>query len=311
MILNSSILRDVTVVRAVCATFVLLAGGPVDHVKADRELAPSIQLTRNIVYRSLPGWRGTLDIYHHRHRTGPQATVMYIHGGGGKKELTADAMVPYLSWGFQVVSVEYHWDQAGPIAIEDCRCALRWIWRHQAAYQIDAKRLIVTGNSAGGHLALMVGMLPSHNDFDRACPGEEPLGAVAIINVFGMTDLDAFMQDETAGGRPWVRAWLGREVTIGAVLASPIHYVRPELPPILTIHGDADRLVPFAQAVALDAALQGVGADHTLVRIAGGQHGGYWPWHGAGAEQETGAITEFLRRHRLMPAEHLEPRDVK
>jgi len=291
------------IVRRIAAlTFAVVAvGAYVGRAAAHSEQPPSsIRITRDIVYRSLPGWRGTLDIYRRRNARSAQPTVVYIHGGGIPKEGDADAVLPYLKWGFQVVRVEYHWDQAGPIAIEDCRCALRWISAHREAYQIDARNLIVTGNSAGGHLALMVGMLPPNSEFDRACPSDEPLGVAAIINLFGMTDLGAFEQDATAGGRPWVRRWLARDATIGAVRTSPIHYVRAQLPPILTIHGDADRLVPFTQAVTLDEALRRAGADHTLVRIPGGSHGAYWPWPGAGNDREAAAITEFLIKHRLM-----------
>ncbi|MBA2302144.1 MAG: prolyl oligopeptidase family serine peptidase, partial [Acidobacteria bacterium] len=141
---------------------------------------------------------------------------------------------------------------------------------------------------------------------DRACPGHEPLAVAAIINLFGMTDLDAFDHDATAGGRPWVQHWLARDPTISPVLAYPIHYVRSQLPPILTIHGDADRLVPFAQAAAMDEALRRAGAEHTLVRIAGGEHGTYWFRRGAGADQEAVAIKEFLVRHRLMPSSQVD-----
>ena len=81
-------------------------------------------------------------------------------------------ILPYLALGMAVVNVEYRLGGAtpAPAAVEDCRCALRWIVRNADRYKFDANRIVVTGMSAGGHLSLMTGMLPASAGFDRPCP---------------------------------------------------------------------------------------------------------------------------------------------
>ena len=78
---------------------------------------------------------------------------------------------------------------------------------------------------------------------------------------------------------------------------SPLTYVRPGLPPILTIHGDADRVVPYQHAVRLHDALAKVSVPHQLLTIPGGGHGNFTP------EQRTMiyvTIREFLAKHKLL-----------
>src|SRR5260370_8037676 len=65
----------------------------------------------------------------------------------------------------------------GPAAVEDARCALRWIYRNAAQYNFDTNRIITSGQSAGGHLALISGVLPMSAGFDNTCPGDRSCGA--------------------------------------------------------------------------------------------------------------------------------------
>src|SRR5260370_33091133 len=64
----------------------------------------------------------------------------------------------------------------GPAAVEDARCALRWIYRNAAQYNFDTNRIITSGQSAGGHLALISGVLPMSAGFDNTCPGDRSGG---------------------------------------------------------------------------------------------------------------------------------------
>jgi acetyl esterase/lipase len=79
--------------------------------------------------------------------------------------------------GMNVVNVEYRLASIAlaPAAVEDCRCALRWVIQHAKEYGIDANRIVVSGESSGGHLALMTGMLPASAGLDRQCPGADNL----------------------------------------------------------------------------------------------------------------------------------------
>ena len=83
--------------------------------------------------------------------------------------------------GWNVVNVEYRLARVSgaPAAVEDCLCALRWIIRNAKQYNIDITKLVVSGSSAGGHLALTTGMIPPSAGLDRQCPGNEELKVAA------------------------------------------------------------------------------------------------------------------------------------
>jgi len=80
------------------------------------------------------------------------------------------------------VNVEYRLASVAlaPAAVEDCRCALRWVYQHAKEYGFDTSRLAVEGHSAGGHLSLMTGMLDASAGFDNECPGKVEFKVNAI-----------------------------------------------------------------------------------------------------------------------------------
>jgi acetyl esterase/lipase len=176
-------------------------------------------------------------------------------------------------------------------------CALRWIIRNAKEYSFDVNRIVTTGYSAGGHLALTTGMIPASAGLDRQCPGTEPLKVAAIVNWYGITDVADLL--EGANMRAYAVEWLGSRpdrVEVARRL-SPLTYVRRELPPILTIHGDADPTVPYTHATRLHAALQQAGATSELVTIANGRHGNF-PL--ADQLKAVAAMREFLAKHDLV-----------
>jgi acetyl esterase/lipase len=239
----------------------------------------------NIVYKAANNVELKLDVYHSREAKGPTPVVMMIHGGGWIVSNKDDYMLtagPYLAMGFSVVNVEYRLGKVSPApaAVDDCLCALRWIGAHAKDYNFDLTKLIITGPSAGGHLALTTGMIPASTGFGNDCaniaPPNEPLPKVAaIINLFGITDVADLLQGPNL--RTYAVTWLGsqsgREEM--AKRLSPLTYVRMGVPPVLTIHGDADPTVPYSHAVRLHEALQKAGVRNQLLTIPGAGHGGF------------------------------------
>jgi acetyl esterase/lipase len=228
---------------------------------------------------------------------------MYIHGGGwlnGTKDNSALALLPYLARGWSAVNVEYRLARTSlaPAAVEDVRCALRWIWTNAGRYHFDTTRVVVTGGSAGGHLALMAGMLPVSAGLDRRCPGRSEPRVAAIVNWFGITDVADLLQgaNEQAYAVTWLGTTLDREAVARRV--SPLTYVRAGLPPIITIHGDADRTVPYSHAVRLRDALSNVGVPNVLVTVPKGGHGRFQL---AETQRAYAAIWDFLRKPLLLP----------
>ena len=108
-----------------------------------------------------------------------------------------------------VVNVEYRLARtaSAPAAVEACRCALRWVIQHAKEYGIDVNRLVVSGGSAGGHLALTTGMLPASAGLDRQCPGPDNLKVAAIVNWFGISDVNELLDGPNM--KAYAVAWLG------------------------------------------------------------------------------------------------------
>lgn len=267
-------------------------------------LFQKVRTVPNLVYVRANGWDGKLDVYAQRSEA-PAPTVIFIHGGGwvrGTKEASVLTVLPYIAMGYSVVNVEYRLAEVSlaPAAIEDCRCALRWVVEHAKEYNFDATRLIVAGASAGGHLALTTGMIPTSAGFDRSCQTPAEPRVAAIVNFFGITDiadlLDGPNKKPFPEGWPYTVQWLGNQPNRADVAkaSSPLTYVRAGVPPTISIHGDADPLVPYAHSVRLQEALQKAGVAHEFVTVPGGGHGNFTPdqWQRAYA-----AIEKFLATH--------------
>ena len=242
-------------------------------------VANDYQVFPDITYLTASNWEAKLDVYTPR-GAGPHPTVLHIHGGGwtgGSRESVVLRAMPFLELGLAVVNISYRLARVAeaPAAVEDCLCALRWVIRNAKQYNFDVTRIVVTGYSAGGHLALTTGMIPASAGLDRQCPGSEELKVAAIVNWYGITDVADLL--DGANRRTYAVQWLGSRpdrVDVARRL-SPMAYVRRDLPPTLTIHGDADPTVPYAHATTLHAALQKAGATSELVTIPKGGHGNF------------------------------------
>jgi acetyl esterase/lipase len=240
-----------------------------------------VQTDGNLAYG--PNAVQRLDILRPRSvvATRPRPAVVVFHGGGWSSGTRLTMVDPvcrrYLAHGFVVVNVDY---RLGAIqtAADDARLALSWFLRNAAHYGADCQRVVVTGHSAGGHLALLAGF---HSEQRIA----------AIINFYGPSDLTQLVD------RPTYRAVLpSRNWIDAASRLSPITYVRAGLPPVLSIHGTADQVVPPEQTVRLTGALSAAGVEASVfyVRNAG---------HGLSPEDADAAYREvfaFLRRRGVM-----------
>lgn len=244
------------------------------------ELAYRYRVIPNQTYLTASNWEAKMDIYAPRDTSIRAPTLVYIHGGGwvaGSKEQSLMALLPYLMNGWTVANVEYRLARVAraPAAVEDCRCALRWLLARADRYGIDTTKVVVTGHSAGGHLALTTGMLPVSAGLDRECAGSGEIHVAAIVNWFGITDVGDLLDGPNTKG--YAVTWVGsrRDRMEIAKWLSPLTYVRKDLPPIISIHGDADPVVPYDHAVRLHRALDAAGVPNRLVTIPGRGHGNF------------------------------------
>src|ERR1700688_3527520 len=132
------------------------------------------QIFPNLTYLVASNYEAKLDIYQRRGQTTPQPTIIFMHGGfwaAGSKEASLMNLMPWFEMGWNVVNVEYRLAKVAlaPAAVEDCMCALRFINNQAKTYNVDVNRIVVTGESAGGHLALTLGMIPESVGLAREC----------------------------------------------------------------------------------------------------------------------------------------------
>ncbi len=270
-------------------------------------IAEKYRIYPDVTYGMVNNYALKLDVWQRKDAKGPVPTLIYYHGGGwifGDRTGATLLFLPYLEMGWNVVNVEYRMAAVSlaPGAVEDCRCALRWVFRNQKQYNFDTKKIVLTGHSAGGHLSLITGMLPEGTGLDNNCYGDEKYGDVklsvaAIVNWYGISDVNDLIQGPNL--KNYAVMWVGSQTDAAAIArrASPISYVRAGLPPVLTIHGDKDDVVPYEQSVRLHKALAAAGVPNELVTIPGGGHGQF-----SDDQLETayGKLQAFLRQYGLL-----------
>lgn len=247
------------------------------------EIGDRYWMQPDVVYGSANNTPLKLDIWYPRDNPNPTPTVVYIHGGGwifGSKEGAVYQLLPYLERGWRVVNVEYRMagNSLAPGSVEDTRCALRWIYRNAAQWKFDTSKIILTGHSAGGHLSLITGMLPDGTALDNRCyadakSGDVPMKVAAIVNWYGISDVNDLIKGPNV--KNYAVMWMGSLPNADDVAksVSPLTYVRAGLPPVISIHGDKDSVVPYAHSARLHEALKKSNNVERLVTIEGGDHG--------------------------------------
>jgi acetyl esterase/lipase len=299
-------MRNGTFSALILAALVVFPSGALAQIDDTQawasHLSNQYRVLPNVTYLTASNRDNKVDLYLPRGTDGPAPVLVYIHGGGwvgGSKESSVLRLVPWMEMGWAVVNVQYRLGEVSlaPAAVEDCLCALRWIIRNAGNYNIDPERIVVTGNSAGGHLALTTGMVPASAGLDGQCPGSETLSVAAIINWYGITDVGDLLDGPNT--KSYAVEWMGSMPNRFEIAdrVSPLTYVRAGLPPILTIHGDADPTVPYQHGVQLHEELTKVGVSNQLHTVPGGRHGGF-------NRPETIAIfetiQEFLKSNGLL-----------
>ncbi|MDN5204797.1 prolyl oligopeptidase family serine peptidase [Fulvivirgaceae bacterium BMA10] len=220
--------------------------------------------------------------------------IIFIHGGGwkeGHRSAYNGQIVRAAKRGYVAVTVShrltavtnkygkplYPW----PAAIHDCKAAVRFLKHVSEKYKIDPDKIGITGASSGGHLALMIGVSdPTHNlEGDVELPTNDRFAekissrVQAVVNISGPTEMVSCYEAPIV--TPYLKSFLEGSPNNnpeGYKESSPIHYVSKDDPPMMTIHGELDEVVPVAQAYMLDQKLKEIGMDHELKIYKGEGH---------------------------------------
>lgn len=233
--------------------------------------------------------------------------LVFLHSGGwylGNREQYHDEIREAATRGYVAVTVTYR--LAGttpeqpanqfPAQIEDVKCAIRWLRAHSEKYDIDADHIGVKGASAGGHLSLLAGVTDSSQQLEGTGGWDQFSSRVqAVVNYFGPADLTALHSSATKAA-PMLERLLGGTPADTAdryQLASPVSHLTADDPPILTIHGGRDKIVPPDQAMRFDKQAGAAGVVHQLILLPEQAHG----FSGADRQQALDDSFEFFDRH--------------
>ena len=255
-----------------------------------RPLPENIDAKLDIPYAATENPRQMLDLYLPTKRATdkPLPVVVFIHGGGwkaGDKSGGIGNVGRFVSSGhYAGISVGYRLtDEAPwPAQIHDCKAAIRWIKGNAKELGLDATKIAVWGSSAGGHLVSFLGTSGDVKELEGTLGKftDQDSKVTCVVNFFGPENFITMVTQESTidrttpnypealllSGRVQDKPEMARE-------ASPITHVSAGDAPVLTAHGTKDPLVPYAQALELNAALKKAGIESLLITMTNGGHG--------------------------------------
>ena len=242
------------------------------------------EVKRDIEYAKVDELSLKLDIYLPEKARPP--LIVYVHGGawrgGAKSDMPLGALVQE---GFTVASIDYRLSTQArfPAQAHDIKAAIRFLRAEQTRLGIDARRIVIAGSSAGGHLAALVGVTNGNKELEGTVGEHRDTSSdvQGIVSFFGASNLTSILSQSTEHGLkmrvPALQLLLGgtpAEKPDLARLASPVEHIDAHDPPLLLIHGEADPQMPPAQSKELAAAYEGAKLPVKLVLIPGAVHGG-------------------------------------
>jgi acetyl esterase/lipase len=236
--------------------------------------------------------------------------VVVIHGGGWRAGNKADVrgITSELSKrGYVTISPQYRFcpKDVFPAQVHDVKAAVRWLKTNAKKYHVDPDRIGAMGFSAGGHLALMLGVTSPSDGLEGTAATDAPDSRVkAVVNYFGPTDLAA--TDIPAISKPMVKDLLGgtpEDKPEAAAKASPLSFVSADDAPMLTFQGTKDPLVPYSQAIKLADAMNKAGTAGRVELMIGASHG----WGGSELERTVKETFEFFDQHLKAKAATKKP----
>ena len=236
-------------------------------------VADRVAIERDVVFGTGGGRELRCDIYRPPAGTTNGIGVLLVHGGGwqnGDRTQLQGYGILLGRKGFLCVASEYRLtgESLWPAQIEDVKAAIRWMRANARELGIDADKLIISGNSAGGHLSLVAAGTANMPAFEGTGGNDGVSTAVAAtIAFYPPTSLDR----KSWGGLPVL---FGEGAPIDTLRsASPLTYAAAGHPPALIIHGNADEIVPAREATEMYDALHAAGVAVELHMYANQPHG--------------------------------------
>lgn len=253
---------------------------------AKSEVRPEVMTHANIVYAQVDGTDLKLDLHIPNAAHSPPLLV-WIHGGGWRAGSRKNPkLLEMTTSGYAVASISYRFTDKAifPAQIYDCKAAIRWLRGNAKQHGYNADAIAVAGSSAGGHLALLLGVSGDVRELEGSVGehADQSSRVQAVIDYYGPSDF--VLRGKTQPERAYTEksgsfALLGgvRDGKVSDELqrqASPAQYVSADDPPLLIFHGDADKTVLLDQSERIATLYEDAGLDSKLVVLKNAAHGG-------------------------------------
>ena len=231
--------------------------------------------------------------------------IVWVHGGawrsGSKSNMPLAALVEE---GYAVASVDYRLstDAKFPAQIHDLKAAVRFLRGHGTQWQLLTEKVVIAGDSAGAHLAALVGVSNGHAELEGQIGNDRAQSSdvQGIISFYGGANLTTILKQSTPHGLkmrvPALELFLGgqpEDLPAVARLASPVFHVDRDDPPLLLLHGDQDPQMPINQSHELCGAYGKAGATVQFEVVHGAGHGGTAFYD----TNRLAIVKGFLKRH--------------
>ncbi|MEW6156906.1 MAG: alpha/beta hydrolase [Verrucomicrobiota bacterium] len=229
--------------------------------------------------------------------------IVWVHGGAWRSGSKSSVPIRKLvEDGYAIASVDYRLSTEAkfPAQIHDIKAAIRFLRAHGRRWRLSTSKIVVAGDSAGAHLAALVGVSNRHRELEGSVGTESRQSSAVqgIISFYGAANLTTILSQSTPHGLkvrvPALDLFLGGQPTNEverARLASPVFHVDRKDPPLLLLHGDQDPQMPVNQSLELLGAYQKAGAPVQFVVVHGGAHGGALFYD----EERLNSVRRFLR----------------
>jgi acetyl esterase/lipase len=232
--------------------------------------------------------------------------IVWVHGGawrsGSKNSMPLGKLVED---GYAVASVDYRLSTQAkfPAQIHDLKAAIRFMRGHGGQWSVPSKRIVIAGDSAGAHLAALVGVSNGNAELEGDVGNDrgESSDVQGIISFYGAANLTTILNQSTPHGLkvrvPALDLLLGGQpddLPALARLGSPVFHVDRGDPPLLLLHGDQDPQMPINQSHELCGAYKKVNAPVQFEVVNGAAHGG-----AAFYDAERLAVVKKFLRHNF------------
>lgn len=261
--------------------------------------------------RSVRGLKMTLFVPRTKEK---KPAVLYFPGGGftsADHEKFLEMRYALARAGYVVAACEYRAvPNKFPALLEDAKAAVRWMRAHASEFGVDADRIGLLGDSAGGYVVQMAGVTNGEKNWDVGDFKEVSSDVQAVVSIYGISDLttigegignvkvhaSAAVTEALLLNGPAFKDFAGASVNADpqkAKAASPIGHVDGTEPPFLLMHGSGDKVVSPLQSKKMFEALQNKKVEAEYVLVRGAEHGDL-PWYQPGV---ISRVVNFFDRH--------------